>query len=330
MGEHAAARRAPRSSSRSSPTPSPRRHGSRPRDHSKWQLTLATLLTPPPPPPDPAKQACAARNATSDVARLCGLREPVAPPDDPQRNAGAPFTVIATTKRTTGRDAGFAHYGVGVEDSYFTLRESAHGGDARVTRPPLGVRPVTDTYAAPPRTAWVPWAGSRRCKRATAAHAAVYNAWAGFWTKAPRSDIPEALPWGIGIAVRERLPAYAVCGGLFIVGRGRCMPTTHGRGDRLLARAAARRADDRVGFFGTTYEQPDPFPPHSTGAPNASHNDADRRTTGRRPVWKSKFYRRSPESQRRPPRHRRDACSMAWRCRFAAQPSQDGRAIAEK
>ena len=29
------------------------------------------------------------------------------------------------------------------------------------------------------------------------------------------------------------------------------------------------------------------------------------------------------ESPRRPPRHRRDACSMAWRCRFlAARPSQ--------
>ena len=37
------------------------------------------------------------------------------------------------------------------------------------------------------------------------------------------------------------------------------------------------------------------------------------------------------ESPRRPPRHRRDACSMAWRCRFlAARPSQDSRVIAEK
>ena len=37
------------------------------------------------------------------------------------------------------------------------------------------------------------------------------------------------------------------------------------------------------------------------------------------------------ESSRRPPRHRRDACSMAWRCPFlAARPSQDGRVIAEK
>jgi hypothetical protein len=36
-------------------------------------------------------------------------------------------------------------------------------------------------------------------------------------------------------------------------------------------------------------------------------------------------------SSRRPPRHRRDAGSMAWRCRFlAARASQDGRVIAEK
>ena len=37
------------------------------------------------------------------------------------------------------------------------------------------------------------------------------------------------------------------------------------------------------------------------------------------------------ESSRRPPRHRRSASSMAWRCRFlAARPSQDGRVIAKK
>ena len=43
------------------------------------------------------------------------------------------------------------------------------------------------------------------------------------------------------------------------------------------------------------------------------------------------LWRVRPESSRRPPRHRRDACSMAWRCRFlAARPSQHGRVIAEK
>ena len=37
------------------------------------------------------------------------------------------------------------------------------------------------------------------------------------------------------------------------------------------------------------------------------------------------------EPSRRPPRHRRDACSMTWRCRFVtARRSQHGRVIAEK
>ena len=33
-------------------------------------------------------------------------------------------------------------------------------------------------------------------------------------------------------------------------------------------------------------------------------------------VWKLNLRRVRPESPRRPPRHRRDTCSMAWRCRF--------------
>ena len=55
-----------------------------------------------------------------------------------------------------------------------------------------------------------------------------------------------------------------------------------------------------------------------------------RKRVASRPVWKSKFYS-AFESSRCPPRHRRDACSMAWRCRFlTARPSQDGYAIAAK
>ena len=55
----------------------------------------------------------------------------------------------------------------------------------------------------------------------------------------------------------------------------------------------------------------------------------NRRSTA---VWKSKFYGAFVLiSSRRPPPHRRDACSMAWRCRFlAARPSQHGRVIAAK
>ena len=45
-------------------------------------------------------------------------------------------------------------------------------------------------------------------------------------------------------------------------------------------------------------------------------------------VWNSDFTARS---SRRPARHRRDACSMAWRCRFlTTRRSQHGRVIAVK
>ena len=47
-------------------------------------------------------------------------------------------------------------------------------------------------------------------------------------------------------------------------------------------------------------------------------------------VWKSNFTAYS-ESSRRPSRHRRDVCSIAWWCSFlTARPSQDGHAIPEK
>ena len=50
------------------------------------------------------------------------------------------------------------------------------------------------------------------------------------------------------------------------------------------------------------------------------------------PCVEIKMLRRvRAESSRRPPRHRRDACSMAWRRRLlAARPSQGSRVIAEK
>jgi len=54
---------------------------------------------------------------------------------------------------------------------------------------------------------------------------------------------------------------------------------------------------------------------------------------GREPVWKSNLTAqpRRDDGAARPPRHRRDASSMAWHGRFlAARPSQDGRVIAEK
>ena len=49
------------------------------------------------------------------------------------------------------------------------------------------------------------------------------------------------------------------------------------------------------------------------------------------PVWKSNLRRVRPESPRRPPRHRRDACSMAWRCGSLAVRFGDyGHFFAEK
>ena len=49
-------------------------------------------------------------------------------------------------------------------------------------------------------------------------------------------------------------------------------------------------------------------------------------------AWTSKFYGAFVlASSHRSPRHRRDACSMAWRCRFlTARWSQHGCVIAEK
>ena len=65
----------------------------------------------------------------------------------------------------------------------------------------------------------------------------------------------------------------------------------------------------------------------STEVPNRWWYAADART-----CVEIKILRRvRAESSRRPPCHRRDACSMAWRCRFlAARPSQVDRVIAEK
>ncbi len=50
-----------------------------------------------------------------------------------------------------------------------------------------------------------------------------------------------------------------------------------------------------------------------------------------RDLCENQLRRVRAESSRRPPPHRRDACSMAWRCRFlTARQSQHGRVIAAK
>uniref|UniRef100_A0A7S4E602 EcxA zinc-binding domain-containing protein n=1 Tax=Pelagomonas calceolata TaxID=35677 RepID=A0A7S4E602_9STRA len=254
------------------------------------QLTLATLLTPPPPPPDPAKQACAARNATNatwhahaDYASQSLLLT------IPNETLSAPFTVIATTRRTTGRDAGFAHYGVGVEDSYFTLRESAHGGDARVTRPPLSVRPVTDTYAAAAEDGLgaVGWVATLPKAGDCGDGAVVYNAWSWILNEgAAIVDIPKRCHGELELRSVSAFPRnvqFVVACSLWDVEDVYANDPTAVEIAYSLALLpdepmTPRRADDRVGFFGTTYEQLGPLPrDFHTDAPNASYSDADRR-----------------------------------------------------
>ncbi|KAH8058156.1 met-zincin [Aureococcus anophagefferens] len=66
----------------------------------------------------------------------------------PDALLGKPFTVIATTTRVTGEDAGLMHYGVGTDDSFFAFRRAAHAKEVHVTRPELSVREATARYDA--------------------------------------------------------------------------------------------------------------------------------------------------------------------------------------
>ena len=68
------------------------------------------------------------------------------------------------------------------------------------------------------------------------------------------------------------------------------------------------------------YERPPTSRPSPARATRTGPSPTARRTTST-PVWKSNLRRV----------HRRDACSMAWRCRFlTARRNQRGHAIAEK
>ena len=113
----------------------------------------------------------------------------------------------------------------------------------------------------------------------------------------------------------------------------------------LSRRRAAPRALDRAA--GAVPPDPPPRPAAPVGRLrhlHQSHHEAEPLAPrARAPVRLHECRRGAPacveikilrrvraESSRRPPRHRRDACSVAWRCRFlAARPSQDGSAIAE-
>ena len=65
--------------------------------------------------------------------------------------------------------------------------------------------------------------------------------------------------------------------------------------------------------------------------PRVSTHLLSTQTDGVTGCVESNLRRVRPESPRRPPRHRRDACSIAWRCRFlTARRSQRGHVVAEK
>ncbi len=253
------------------------------------QLTLAALLTPPE-LPDPAKHACAARNMSNATWHTYVDYESQSLfLTIPNETLASPFTVIATTRRTTGRDAGFAHYGVGVEDSYFTLREAAHGGDLRVTRPPLGVRPVTDTYAAAAEDGLgaVGWVATLPKAGDCGDGAVVYNAWSWILNEgAAIVDIPKRCHGELELRSVSAFPRnvqFVVACSLWDVEDVYANDPTAVEIAYSLALLpdepmVPRRADDRVDYFGTTYEQLGPLPSEfHTDAPNSSYNDADRR-----------------------------------------------------
>ena len=86
----------------------------------------------------------------------------------------------------------------------------------------------------------------------------------------------------------------------------------------------------------TIDDEPDISKPSSSGSSDTlmivSLPTPPYRTGVRQNLCGNQILRRvRAESSRRPPRHRREACSMAWRCRFlTARPSQRGHVIAEK
>ena len=75
------------------------------------------------------------------------------------------------------------------------------------------------------------------------------------------------------------------------------------------------------------YHYENPAANRNASAWGAFLDGACARHSGRR-LCGNQIYRAFVESPNRPPRHRRDTCSMAWRCRFLT--ARRGRVIAEK
>ena len=95
------------------------------------------------------------------------------------------------------------------------------------------------------------------------------------------------------------------------------------------ASAAAASTAARAAFIKDTAASATDFAKAANAASDASKQMME--AARYRAVWNQILRRVRAESSRRPPRHRRDACSMAWQCRFlTARRSQRGHVIAEK
>jgi hypothetical protein len=95
------------------------------------------------------------------------------------------------------------------------------------------------------------------------------------------------------------------------------------------ASAVAASTAARAAFIKDTAASATDFAKAANAASDASKQMME--AARYRAVWNQILRRVRAESSRRPPRHRRDACSMAWQCRFlTARRSQRGHVIAEK
>ena len=95
------------------------------------------------------------------------------------------------------------------------------------------------------------------------------------------------------------------------------------------ASAVAASTAARAAFIKDTAASATDFAKAANAASDASKQMME--AARYRAVWNQILRRVRAESSRRPPRHQRNACSMAWQCRFlTARRSQRGHVIAEK
>ena len=209
----------------------------------------------------------------------------------PAARAAHPFTVIATRAAVSGIDAGYLHYGVGEDDSYFELRLGAFKLEARVTRPELAVRAYdrvsnASSYKAAAREGLsdVGWVASMAATPCAGDAAAPWPLEAG---ESGGRVLLDAFAWitagGAGV-----VDVGAECAGALRLVEAKAMPRNllfkvacaagaapdaqAGDGAQtsvVFAYSVAmlpdepmeiRRGDDRVGYFGGTYVQLGPLP----------------------------------------------------------------------